>query len=29
MDVVVGAANYDLYLELEERPEGLIGRFLY
>lgn len=29
MDVVVGAAKYDLYLELDERPEGMAGRFLY
>jgi amino acid adenylation domain-containing protein len=29
MDVAVGAAKFDLYLELDERPEGLIGRFLY
>jgi amino acid adenylation domain-containing protein len=29
MDVSVGLAKFDLYLELEERPEGLIGRFLY
>ncbi|HEX5184152.1 MAG TPA: amino acid adenylation domain-containing protein [Allosphingosinicella sp.] len=29
MDVVVGAAKFDLYLELDERPEGMIGRFLY
>lgn len=29
MDVTVGAAKFDLYLELDERPEGLIGRFLY
>jgi len=30
MDVVVGAAKYDLYLELDERPEGgMSGRFLY
>jgi amino acid adenylation domain-containing protein len=29
MDVVVGAAKYDLYLELDERPEGFAGRFLY
>ncbi|HET8611390.1 MAG TPA: amino acid adenylation domain-containing protein [Sphingomonas sp.] len=29
MDVVVGAAKYDLYLELDERPEGMVGRFLY
>jgi amino acid adenylation domain-containing protein len=29
MDVVVGAAKYDLYLELDERPDGFAGRFLY
>ncbi len=29
MDVIVGAAKFDLYLELDERPEGMIGRFLY
>jgi amino acid adenylation domain-containing protein len=29
MDVPVCAAKFDLYLELDERPEGLIGRFLY
>ncbi len=29
MDVIVGAAKYDLYLELDERPEGMAGRFLY
>ncbi|MEG3143388.1 amino acid adenylation domain-containing protein [Sphingomonas sp. RT2P30] len=29
MDVTVGAAKYDLYLELDERPEGFAGRFLY
>src|SRR6202000_3001316 len=29
MDVVVGAAKYDLYLELDERPAGMHGRFLY
>ena len=29
MDVVVGGAKFDLYLELDERPNGLIGRFLY
>jgi amino acid adenylation domain-containing protein len=29
MDVVVGAAKFDLYLEIDERPDGLIGRFLY
>jgi amino acid adenylation domain-containing protein len=29
MDIVVGAAKFDLYLELDERPDGMIGRFLY
>ena len=29
MDVTVGNAKFDLYLELDERPDGLIGRFLY
>jgi len=29
MDVVVGAAKYDLYLELDERPHGMAGRVLY
>ena len=29
MDVTVGASKFDLYLELDERPEGMIGRFLY
>src|SRR5581483_4820153 len=29
MDVEVGAAKFDLYLELDERPDGLIGRFVY
>jgi len=33
MDVVVGAAKYDIYLELDERQEdkggGMVGRFLY
>jgi amino acid adenylation domain-containing protein len=29
MDVVVGGAKFDLYLELEERPEGMSGRFIY
>ncbi|TPG39736.1 amino acid adenylation domain-containing protein [Sphingomonas koreensis] len=29
MDVSIGAAKYDLFLELEERPGGVIGRFLY
>ncbi|HEU5228466.1 MAG TPA: amino acid adenylation domain-containing protein [Ktedonobacteraceae bacterium] len=29
MDVEMGAAKFDLYLELDERPDGLIGRFVY
>lgn len=29
MDVTVGAAKFDLYLELDERPEALAARFLY
>jgi amino acid adenylation domain-containing protein len=29
MDVHNGASKIDLYLELDERPEGMIGRFLY
>jgi amino acid adenylation domain-containing protein len=29
MDVKVGTAKFDLYLELDDRPEGLIGRFMY
>ena len=29
MDVTVGASKFDLYLEMDERPEGMIGRFLY
>ncbi len=29
MDVAARAAKFDLYLEAEERPDGLIGRFLY
>lgn len=29
MDVNAGAAKFDLYLELEERPERFIARFLY
>lgn len=29
MDVVVGAAKFDLYLELDEHEGRLIGRFLY
>jgi amino acid adenylation domain-containing protein len=29
MDVTVGAAKFDLYLELDQEPDCLIGRFLY
>lgn len=29
MDVTIGSAKFDLYLELEERPDGIDGRFLY
>ncbi|HEV8015713.1 MAG TPA: amino acid adenylation domain-containing protein [Stellaceae bacterium] len=29
MDVSIGASKFDLYLELDERPDGLIARFLY
>jgi amino acid adenylation domain-containing protein len=29
MDVAVGVAKLDLYLEMDERPEGLIARFVY
>ena len=29
MDVAVGAAKFDLYLELDERASGMAGRFLY
>ena len=29
MEVTMGAAKFDLYLELDERPEGIVGRFLY
>jgi amino acid adenylation domain-containing protein len=29
MDVSTGASKMDLYVGLEERPEGLVGRFLY
>ncbi len=29
MDVVVGGAKFDLYLELDERPDGIAARFLY
>ncbi|PZR74254.1 MAG: non-ribosomal peptide synthetase [Chthoniobacterales bacterium] len=29
MDVEPGTAKFDLYLELDDRPDGLIGRFTY
>lgn len=29
MDVETGTAKVDLYVELDERPQGLIGRFVY
>jgi len=29
MDVDTGATKFDLHLELDDRPEGLIGRFIY
>jgi len=29
MDIETGAAKFDLHLELDERSEGLIGRFIY
>ena len=29
MDVTVGAAKFDLYLELDQEPDCIIGRFLY
>jgi amino acid adenylation domain-containing protein len=29
MDVETGASKFDLYLELDERPAGIIGRFIY
>lgn len=29
MDIDAGVAKFDLYLELDERPEGIIGRFIY
>ncbi len=29
MDVTVGAAKFDLYLELDQEPDRIIGRFLY
>ncbi len=29
MDVETGGAKFDLYLELDDRPDGIIGRFKY
>src|SRR6185437_416653 len=29
MDVTVGAAKFDLYLELDQESDCIIGRFLY
>jgi amino acid adenylation domain-containing protein len=29
MEVTVGGAKFDLYLELDERPDGMHARFLY
>jgi hypothetical protein len=29
MDVDLGVAKFDLHVELDERPEGIIGRFIY
>lgn len=29
MDVETGTSKYDLYLELDDRPEALVGRFEY
>ena len=29
LDLEVGAARFDLVLEADDRPEGLIGRFIY
>ncbi|HEX4191469.1 MAG TPA: amino acid adenylation domain-containing protein, partial [Stellaceae bacterium] len=29
MDVTIGAAKFDLYLELDQEPDCIIGRFLY
>ena len=29
MDIKADAAKFDLYLELDDRPEGLVGRFEY
>jgi amino acid adenylation domain-containing protein len=28
-DAAVGAAKFDIYIEMDERPEGLIGRLFY
>ncbi|HWE74824.1 MAG TPA: amino acid adenylation domain-containing protein [Stellaceae bacterium] len=29
MDVTIGVAKFDLYLELDQEPDSIIGRFLY
>ena len=29
LDVETGAAKFELYLEVDERPDGAIGRFMY
>jgi non-ribosomal peptide synthetase component F len=29
MDIEIGAAKFDLHLELDERHDGIIGRFIY
>jgi amino acid adenylation domain-containing protein len=29
LDVDTGTTKFDLYLELDDRPEGIIGRFMY
>jgi non-ribosomal peptide synthetase component F len=29
MDLDLGLTKFDLHLELDERPEGIIGRFMY
>jgi surfactin family lipopeptide synthetase A len=29
MDIDLGVTKFDLHLELDERPEGIIGRFMY
>ena len=29
MDTVIGCAKLDLYLEMDERPEGYVARFVY